>query len=163
MEDLKKKPNHILIVDDEKSMRDFLKEYLNEYGYEVTCAANGQEALQIYQQGHFDVILSDLLMKPMDGLELLNNIKEINPNAIFIIITGYPSIKTSIEVIKKGAKDYITKPFNIDEIKVKIERALLERTLQGRLKNTQGIVWALIISIPVWLILGIILATVLVK
>ena len=109
MEDLKKKPNHILIVDDEKSMRDFLKEYLNEYGYEVTCAANGQEALQIYQQGHFDVILSDLLMKPMDGLELLNKIKEINPNAIFIIITGYPSIKTSIEVIRKKAPK-ITSP-----------------------------------------------------
>jgi DNA-binding NtrC family response regulator len=152
-----------LVVDDEKGMRDFLKEYLTEYGYEVTCAANGQEALQIYQQGHFDIILSDLLMEPMDGLELLNRIKEINPNAIFIIITGYPSIKTSIEVIKKGAKDYITKPFNIDEIKVKIERALLERSLQGRLKNTRGIVWALIISIPVWLVLGIILAKVLMK
>jgi DNA-binding response OmpR family regulator len=66
-------------------------------------------------------------------------------------------------VIKKGAKDYITKPFNIDEIKVKIERALLEQNLKGRLKNTQGIIWALIISIPVWLILGIILAKVLLK
>jgi DNA-binding NtrC family response regulator len=163
MEDLKKIPKHLLVVDDEKNMRDLLKEYLNEYGYEVTCAANGQEALQIYKQGHFDIVLSDLFMEPMDGLELLNNIKEINPDAIFIMITGHPSIQSSIEVIKKGAKDYITKPFNIDEIKVKIERALLEQNLQGRLKNTHGIIWALIISIPVWLILGIILAEVLMK
>lgn len=163
MEDPKKIPKHMLVVDDEKSMRDLLTEYLNEHGYEVTCAVSGQDALQIYKQGHFDIILSDLFMEPMDGLELLIKIKEINPDAIFIMITGYPSIKSSIEVIKKGAKDYITKPFNIDEIKVKIERALLEQNLQGRLKNTQGIVWALIISIPVWLFLGIILANVLMK
>ncbi len=163
MEDLKKIPKHLLVVDDEKNMRDLLKEYLNEYGYAVTCAANGEEALQLYKQGHFDIILSDLFMEPMGGLELLNNIKGIDPDAIFIMITGYPSIQSSIEVIKKGAKDYITKPFNIDEIKVKIERALLEQNLQGRLKNTHGIIWALIISIPVWLILGIILAKALMK
>jgi len=163
MADLKKKPKRMLVVDDEKSVRDLLAEYLNEYGYEVTCAANGQDALKIYKEGHFDIILSDLNMAPMDGLELLNQVKEMNSDAIFIMITGYPSIKSSIEVIKKGAKDYITKPFNIDEIKVKIERALLEQNLQGRLKNTHGIVWALIISIPVWLVLGIILAKVLMK
>ena len=163
MEDLKKIPRHMLVVDDEKSMRDLLKECLNEYGYEVTCAVNGQDALHIYKQGHFDIVLSDLSMEPMDGLELLNRIKEINPDVIFIMITGYPSIKSSIEAMKKGAKDYITKPFKIDEIKMKIERALLEQNLQGRLKNTQGIVWALIISIPVWLVLGIILAKMLMK
>jgi len=105
--------------------------------------------------------LSDLVMKPMDGLELLSKIKQINPAVIFIMITGYPSIKSTIEAIRKGASDYITKPFNIDEINIKIERALLERSLHERLKNTRGILWALIISIPVWLILGIILAGVL--
>ena len=163
MEDLKKKPNHILVVDDEKSMRDFLKEYLNEYGYEVTCAANGQDALKLYKEENFDIILSDLNMAPMDGLELLHKVKEINSDAIFIMITGYPSISSSIEAIRKGAKDYITKPFNIDEIRVKVERVLLEKSLQGRLKNAQGIVWALIISIPVWLVLGIVLARMLIN
>jgi two-component system, NtrC family, response regulator PilR len=158
MAERKKKPHHLLVVDDEKSMRDLLAEYLNEYGYDVTCAVNGQDALQRYREGHFDIVVSDLFMEPMGGLELLDRIKEINPDAIFIMITGYPSIESSIEVIKKGARDYITKPFNIDEIKVKIERALLEQHLQGRLKNTRGIIWALIISIPAWLVLGIILA-----
>ena len=163
MGDRKKIPKRLLVVDDEESMRDLLSEYLTEYGYDVTCAANGKEALQLYQQGHFDIVLSDLFMEPMDGLELLKMIKEINPEAIFIMITGYPTIESSVEVIKKGARDYITKPFNIDEIKVKIDRALLEQHLKGRLKNTQGIVWALIISIPIWLILGIILAKALMK
>lgn len=90
------------------SMRDLLTEYLNEYGYEVTCAANGQDALEIYKQGHFDIVLSDHMMEPMDGLELLNRIKEINPDAIFIMITGYPSIEVSIEAIKKARR--ITSP-----------------------------------------------------
>ncbi|MCE5264265.1 MAG: response regulator [Deltaproteobacteria bacterium] len=157
MEDLK----HMLVVDDEKTMRDLLAEYLKGNGYEVTCAANGRDALQIYRQGHFDIVLSDLFMEPMDGLELLSKIKEINPGALFIMITGHPSIQSSIEVMKKGARDYITKPFHIDEIKVKIERALLEQNLQERLKNTRGMVLALIISIPVWLVIGIVLAKVL--
>jgi len=158
MANFKKQQKKILVVDDEENIRQILKEYLNEFGYEVACAVNGQEALQIYKNGRFDVILSDLVMRPMDGLELLGEIKKVDPDAIFIMITGYPSIESALEAIKKGARDYITKPFNIDEIRLKMERVLLEQSLQGRLKNIQGVVWALIISIPVWLILGIILA-----
>jgi DNA-binding NtrC family response regulator len=161
MANLKKRPKSVLVVDDDENIRRLLSELLKMLDYEVTCAVNGQDALQIYQRGRFDIVLSDLMMKPMDGLELLNKIKEINPTVIFIMITGYPSIKSTIEAIRKGASDYITKPFNIDELNMKIERALLEQSLHERLKNIQGIVWALIISIPVWLILGIILARVL--
>lgn len=163
MADLKKKPKHMLVVDDEKDMRDLLADYLGGLGYKVTCAVSGQEALQIYKQGNFDIILSDLLMEPMGGLELLKNIKDINPDALFIMITGYPSIKSSIEAMKKGANDYITKPFELNEIKLKIERVILEQHLHGKLRETQGIVWALIISIPVWLALGVILARMLIK
>ena len=158
MADFKKQRKRVLVVDDEENIRQILKEYLNEFGYEVACAVNGQEALQIYKNGHFDVILSDLVMRPVDGLELLGEVKKVDPDAIFIMITGYPSIESALEAVKKGAKDYITKPFNIDEIRLKMERVLLEKSLQGRLKNIQGVVWALIISIPIWLILGIILA-----
>jgi two-component system response regulator PilR (NtrC family) len=119
---------------------------------------NGQEAMQKYKNGHFDVVLSDLVMSPMDGLELLGEIRKMDPDAIFIMITGHPSLNSAMEAMKRGARDYITKPFNIDEIRLKIERVLLERSLKGRLKNVQGVIWALVISIPVWLILGIILA-----
>lgn len=154
----KKNTTRVLVVDDEESVRDLLKDFLNSLGYEVVCAANGQDGLAAYKSGHFDVIISDLMMSPMNGLELLNQIKMINPAEIFIMITGYPSIETAMDSIKKGANDYISKPFNLDEIKIKIERSILERSLKGKIKNVQGIAWCLLISIPIWLILGIILA-----
>ncbi|MGO9138337.1 MAG: sigma-54-dependent transcriptional regulator [Syntrophales bacterium] len=158
MTDLKKHPRRVLVVDDEEAIRELLTDYLHKFGYEVVCAANGQEAMQKYKKGHFDTVLSDLVMSPMDGLELLAEIRKTDPDAIFIMITGHPSIDSAMEAMKSGAKDYITKPFNIDEIRLKIDRVLLERSLKGRLKNVQGLIWALVISIPVWLILGIILA-----
>ena len=148
----------MLVVDDEGGMRQILAEYLNEFGYEVDSAVNGQEAMQKYKNGHFDIVLSDLVMSPMDGLELLGEIRKMDPDAIFIMMTGYPSLNSAMEAMKIGATDYVTKPFNIDEIRLKIDRVLLEQSLKGRLKNVQGIIWALVISIPVWLILGIILA-----
>ena len=161
MANSQQRSKRVLVVDDEENIRAILMEYLNEFGYEVTCAVNGKEALQIYNKNRFDIILSDLVMRPMDGMELLGEVKKLNPDALFIMITGYPSVDSAMEAIKKGARDYITKPFNIDEIKMKIERALLEQSMKGRLKNIQGIVWALVISIPAWLLLGIILARVL--
>ncbi|HET6461343.1 MAG TPA: response regulator [Syntrophales bacterium] len=158
MNDLKKRRKQVLVVDDEGGMRQILTEYLNEFGYEVDSAVNGQEAMQKYKNGHFDIVLSDLVMSPMDGLELLGEIRKMDPDAIFIMMTGYPSLNSAMEAMKIGAADYVTKPFNIDEIRLKIDRVLLEQSLKGRLKNVQGIIWALVISIPVWLILGIILA-----
>lgn len=158
MADINKSSKRLLVVDDEESMRDLLEEYLKDFGYEVTCAANGQEALKYYKLAPFDIVISDLIMSPVDGMELLDEIKKFDPDAVFIMITGHPSIESALQAIKRGARDYISKPFNIDEIKLKIERVLLETALQGRLKNVQGMIWALIISIPVWLVLGIVLA-----
>lgn len=155
---MNKKSKHILVVDDEESIRELLAEYLNNCGYEVTCAASGQEALSYYKSNRFDVVVSDLMMGPIDGMELLGEIKKFDPDAVFIMITGFPSIESALEAVKKGAKDFISKPFNIDEIRLKIERAILERSLKGKLKNVQGLVWALVISIPIWLVLGIVLA-----
>jgi len=155
---MNKRSKHILVVDDEESIRELLSEYLNNCGYEVTCAAGGQEALKYYKAHHFDVVVSDLIMSPIDGMELLGEIKKIDPDVLFIMITGYPSIETALEAVQRGAKDYITKPFNIDDIRLKIERVVLERSLRGKLKNVQGLVWALVISIPIWLVLGIVLA-----
>jgi DNA-binding NtrC family response regulator len=158
MTDSRERPKRVLVVDDEEAIRELLTDYLNKFGYEVVCAADGQEAMQKYMKGHFDIVLSDFVMSPMDGLELLGEIRKMDPDATFIMITGYPSIDSAMEAMKRGARDYITKPFNIDEIRLKMERVLLERSLTGRLKNVQGLIWALVISIPVWLIFGIILA-----
>ncbi len=155
---LRSRRNCVLVVDDEEEMRQFLAEYLNEFGYQVDCAANGQEAIQKYKNGHFDVVLSDLSMSPMNGLELLGEIRKMDSDVVFIMMTGYPSLNSAMEAMKMGAADYITKPFNVDEIRLKIDRVIVNRRLKGRLKNVQAIIWALVISIPVWLVLGIILA-----
>jgi DNA-binding NtrC family response regulator len=152
-----------LIVDDESGTRDLLVSFLEMIGFETKSAADGVEALQIYKDNPIDIVISDMMMPRMSGLELLNELKQFDPDVIFILITGYPSIETAIEAIKKGARDYITKPFNIDEIKIKIDRALLEKNLQGMVKSSRGIMWGLIFSIPVWLVLGIILSLLLFK
>ena len=91
-------------------------------------------------------------------MEFLQEVRQADSDAAFIMITGYPSVESAIEAIRRGAHDYITKPFRIEEVKVKIDRALLEKNLKTRLCHLQGITWALIISIPLWLILGIVLA-----
>jgi two-component system, NtrC family, response regulator PilR len=155
--------NRALIVDDEETVREILAGFLESFGFEAVTAEDGEEALQIFKKTPFDIVISDMMMPNMGGMDLLNELKQIDPDVIFVLITGYPSMESAIEAIKKGARDYITKPFNIEEIKIKIDRALLERNLQGMVKSSRGIMWALILSIPVWLILGIILAMLLLK
>ena len=151
----------ILVVDDDPAILDVLGQYMKLIGLEPVCAASGEEALAAFKKNHFDIVVSDIKMANMDGLTLLGEIKRLDPDVIFIVITGYPSIETVLEAMKKGAVDYIVKPFQVDEIKLKIERALVEKDMNKQLRSNQGIIWSLIISIPVWLILGIILAKIL--
>lgn len=76
------------------------------------------------------------------------------------MMTGYPSVETAIEAIKKGAYDYITKPLNLEDVRIKLERALRSKDIERSLKKVTGVLWGLIVSIPIWLILGIVLGTV---
>ena len=115
----------ILVVDDDKSFRFLLVEALRKEGYTVVCASCGQEALDVYaKQGAFDVITLDVKMPGMDGFEVLSRIKAINPEQLIVIITAYGAQKIAIEAVKKGAYDYFTKPFEIDELRLVISRAL---------------------------------------
>ncbi len=150
----------ILIVDDDEQIRKLLVEYFQQLGYEVKFAANGAEALGKLSQNDIDCIISDLVMPDMDGLELLKQIRSQNLKIPFLIITGYPTIETAIEVIKHGAYDYIAKPVQLDEVRIKVERALHTKKLERSIKRLTGIAWAIIISIPIWIILGIILGKV---
>ena len=89
---------------------------------------------------------------------LLRRIREIkNEDVIFFMLTGHPSINTAVEAINRGADDYITKPFHLEDVKLRISKALEKQTLKGRLKTAQGLAWGLMLSIPLWLLLGIIL------
>lgn len=148
---------NVMVVDDEKHVQEVLKDFLVHLGYDVTLADNGDDALNKFQPEQFDLIISDLLMPKIDGLELLKRVKRLDKEVIFLMITGYPSIETAVDAIKKGAYDYITKPFNMEDVRFRIEKAFEKKHMKESLKTMNGLVWALVISIPIWLILGIIL------
>ena len=148
----------ILVVDDDTGVREALSEFLLSLGYVVVAVENGEEALAEYEKGDFDVVMADLIMPNMDGMELLRRIRDIKNNeVIFLMITGHPSISTAVEAINRGADDYITKPFHLEDVKLRISKALEKQTLKGRLRTAQGLAWGLMLSIPLWLLLGIIL------
>ena len=148
----------ILVVDDDKGVREALTEFLLSLGYDVVQVGSGEEALKEYQKSEFDVIMADLIMPNMDGMELLGRVRETkNEEVIFLMITGHPSIDTAVQAINRGADDYITKPFHLEDVKLRISKALEKQTLKGRLKTAQGLAWGLMLSIPLWLLLGIIL------
>ena len=108
--------SHILVVDDDKTIRMLCKEILEEAGYKVTLAADGEEALEKMDYDDFDLYLVDMVMPRMDGLELMKKIKQKQPLAVVMILTGFSSIEGAIKAVHAGAFQYLSKPINIDEL-----------------------------------------------
>lgn len=131
---------HILIVDDDKAFRIATMALLKDEGYSVTLATDGQDGLRKIAETHFDLILSDLVMEGMNGIEFLKKIKLKIPDAFIIMITGFGSIKTAIEAIHVGAYDYLTKPCSNEELLIKIQRALTERRKTKDLERLRALV-----------------------
>ena len=115
---------NILVIEDDRKMRDGLVEILTDEGYNVESAENGQIGLEKIKKKEFEVILTDLIMPVMGGMEVLMEIKHIKPMANVIIITAFGTIENAVDAIKAGASDYITKPFKIDEVQTKIRMVL---------------------------------------
>jgi len=120
----------ILIVDDELNMRLVLSAMLKKEGFEISSASNGREALQILQTNNIDVVITDLKMPDIDGMELLTVISDRYPEIPVIMITAHGTIATAVEALKKGAFDYITKPFDLDDLKNIISKAVKTRALK---------------------------------
>ena len=120
----------LLIVDDEKSMREFLAIVLRKEGYYVAAAADGEEALRLIEHEIFDLVMSDVRMPGMDGLSLLKAIKQISPRTVVLMVTAYASTESAVDAMRSGAYDYLTKPFQIDEVKLLIKKSLDHRALE---------------------------------
>jgi two-component system response regulator PilR (NtrC family) len=114
----------ILVVDDEPGIREFLQIMLEREGYEVSSAENGTDAISRFKKKKFDVVIADIKMPKVSGLEVLSSVKEISPETKVIMITAHASFESAVEAMNQGAYDYITKPFNVDEIKVTVSNAL---------------------------------------
>jgi DNA-binding NtrC family response regulator len=119
----------ILIVDDEESVRDSLFNWFIEDGYRVECAENAKKALAILQAEIFDIVLADIKMPGMDGLEMLKRIKALRKDSIVIIMTAFATVDTAVQALKDGAYDYVTKPFDPDDLSHLIRNASREISL----------------------------------
>ncbi len=113
----------LLIVDDEDSVRDSLSNWFFEDGYQVECAENAKKALSMLESGSFDIILADIKMPGMDGLEMLRRIKYLKKEAIVIMMTAFATVDTAVQALKDGAFDYVTKPFDPDDLSHLIRNA----------------------------------------
>ncbi len=128
----------ILVVDDKEQMRDVLRKFLAAEGYLVETAADGKDALRKFSENKFELVLSDIKMPTMDGAELLAEIFKINPQAIVILMTAFGSIEAAVAAIKLGAADYVSKPFQMEDVLFRISRALKEKHLEKRVADLES-------------------------
>jgi DNA-binding NtrC family response regulator len=119
----------ILVVDDEKKMCVILKGMLEEKGHDVTAVEDGQEAKELAREQEFDLVITDLKMTPVDGLELLKAVKKTSPETEVVLMTAYASVQTAIEAMKRGAYDYIIKPFDLEEMGLLVQKVADKRRL----------------------------------
>ncbi len=120
----------ILVVDDEVDILNVLKFVLEKEGFQVDTAQSGEEALRLFEKGYYDIVLTDLKMPGIDGLQLLERVKELSPSTDVVIMTAYASIDSAVTAIKKGASDYIVKPFINEDVKMRLKRILEHKNLQ---------------------------------
>ncbi len=127
----------VLVVDDEKVIREILADFLSMEGFTVRTAEDGSAALVELSRQHYDLVLSDLKMPNMGGLELLAAISKHAPNVVTVIMTGFGTVETAIDAMKRGAYDYILKPFKVEEVVHTIRRGLEKRKLHRREPSAQ--------------------------
>jgi DNA-binding NtrC family response regulator len=128
---MRQEAGSILIVDDELSVRDSLEQWFRMDGYRTGGAADANQALELLQAGQWDIVLLDIKMPGIDGMELQRRLRKIDPDLIVIMITAYASVETAVQALKEGAFDYITKPIDPDELSHIVRRASEQRRLRS--------------------------------
>jgi two-component system response regulator HydG len=129
---------HILVVDDEPSMRTTLSILLKKEGYQVSQAGDGTEALKMLEHGQYDMVLTDLKMEGVDGMELLRQVKAVDPHTEVLIFTAYGTVTSAVEAMKLGAYDYIGKPFDEEELLLKVARGLERKALVREVQDLRA-------------------------
>ena len=121
---------HILVVDDELSMREVLELMLAKEGYQITCAENGRKAIELLEKDQYDLMLCDIKLGDISGLDVLQASKKTNPDTVVILISAYASTETAVEAMNAGAYDYVPKPFDKDELMQTVAKALDLKTIE---------------------------------
>jgi len=130
-------PLRVLVVDDEITVANLIRDILLSEGYEVETVHNGEEALSLLQQDSFDLVITDILMPGLDGLELLKRAKSISPGTVFLVITGHGKLDYAIQALREGAAEFILKPFKIADLKSAIKSSLDKKRLEEELSRLQ--------------------------
>lgn len=116
----------ILVVDDELLIRDLLYDFFKDHGWDISIAENGEKALEVMESKNIDLVLSDVKMPEMDGLDLSRKLRESYPKIPVVLMTGYPSVDSVIDALRNKVVDYIVKPFNINQLYKAVESQLRE-------------------------------------
>jgi DNA-binding NtrC family response regulator len=148
----------VLVVDDDESFATALGRIIRELGHSSERAVDGQDGLMKFQDGDFDLVIVDLKMPRMGGVEFIRELKRINKDVVVMVITGYSDLGSAVETLTLGAYDYIEKPVSIERFRSALERGLEKGRLVAQLNFSRGMIWVVVISIPLWMILGIILS-----
>ena len=125
----------VLVVDDDAFVLDLLDEFLQDEGYKVITASSGEAAVSQMNTTRADVALVDYKMPGIDGLQTIEKINEIDPDTVTVLVTGFPTLESSIQAIKLGASDYILKPFKLNEISIAMKKAVRERAFRLEMKE----------------------------
>ena len=136
-------PENILLIDDEKDFLDIMTERMEARGFEVSTSMSAEEALGMIKKGAYDAIILDLQMPGMDGIEALKAIKEIQPEAQIILLTGHATVEKGVEAIKLGATDFIEKPADLETLSRKIKNAHAEKIMIVEKKEKEAVIDAL--------------------
>src|SRR3990172_199317 len=126
---------NILLVEDEEYIRENLSEILHMNGHSVSTAPNGEAGLDLAKRSDFDIVLTDLKLPGMNGIEVIRSVKSISPDTACIILTGYASVETAVEAMRVGAFTYLKKPFSKDELLITIEKAIEVHSLKQENAN----------------------------
>lgn len=147
----------VWVIDDEEAVTDVIVGMLQALGHDARSFTQAREALAAYRPGVADVVMTDVRMPDMDGLEVTRRLREKDPQLAIIVVTGFPSVDDAVEAIKLGADDYLNKPLRIEEVRLRVLRVMEAHDLADRLRRNRILTWLLIGSLPVWFVLGILL------